>query len=172
MSGELLPFTTLEISKDGLAHRAIEKLVLQRKDIEAAKSDVFANTNSFVSGALVVLLFTNIQMVENSVDVFSTAMIFLVAIALSTVAAVWLTNHVITTADIIGEMAFELILFNLKLLQGYFFMLFFNLIRGNLLLSVDPYGIIPLVCLANLYFFFSKFLTAVKQTQYSKRKST
>ena len=171
MSGELLPLSSVEISDEILRHRAIEDLELQGKDSEAVRVDVFANMNSFVSGALVVLLFTNVQVLQDTVDVFSTAMIFLLVVSLCTIASVWLSNHVITAEDMVGEMAFEAILFNLKLLQGYFFLLFFNLIKGNLLLSVDPYGIIPLVCLANLYFFFSKFLTAIKQAQYSKRKS-
>lgn len=155
-----------------MEHEAIHILRTQKLDGRVVRSDVFGNINSLIaSGVLVVLVVGRLNELENRVDLFSTAMILLVLLALSTVVVVWLANHVLQSNDVVGKLAFEAILFVLKLLQGYFFLLFFNLIKGTLLSSLDPYGIIPAVSCFILYFFFSKFLERQTENQFSVQRA-
>lgn len=138
--------------------QAIELLKEQKQDGDAVRVDAFINFNSFAVGALLVFVMLEFDVLENEVDLFSASIIILMLAVFSTVAAVWLANHVLRAQNLVGQLAFEAILFVLKQLQGYFFLLFFTLVKGNLLRSVDRYGIISVVSFFTLWFFFSKFL--------------
>jgi len=153
-------------------HQAIQVLKTQKMDGKVARNDVLSNINSLIaSGVLVVLVMGRLNEMENQVDMFSTAMMLLMMTAITTVAVLWLANHVLRAKRLVGRLAFEAILFVLKLLQGYFFLLFFNLIKGNLLSNIDPYGIVPAVSCFTLYFFFSKFLERLTENQFSIHRS-
>ena len=167
MSGDGILPTTNKLEHD---HHAVDWLMEQKSDDEMVRVNALYNFDSFASGALVVLVIGQLELLENSVDSFSTSIVLLMLAALNTMLVVWLANHVLKTTQVVGQLAFEAILYVLKLLQGYFFLLFFILINGNLLSSIDPFGIIPLVSFFTLWFFFSRFLTKLTTTKFSDRK--
>ena len=140
----------------------MDELGIIHKDTQEANGIVRGNVNSFaMSVAVLYALQEDAHARSSNTEVFELAIWYLMFAVAAVSFNIYLHNHVLSRAKLVGRSAFQAFYYIAQSVQQYYLFLLVNLAKGQVAKSVmddswNHYNVIPLTFTALLYYVFDE----------------